>query len=98
MKFEVDTNQLAAAVRSLQDDLNGISDQRAKMYSSIRALDGMWMGASHDAFLAQYESDNEMMVELIRDLSAVFGNFGTARDNYDTCEESAKDIAKQIRV
>lgn len=98
MKFEVDTNQLSTAVGSLQDVLNEISDQREKMYSAIKVLDGMWVGESHDAFFTQYENDNEMMTALIQDLSTVIVNFGTARENYDTCEESAKDMARQIRI
>lgn len=98
MKFEVDTNQLSTTVKSLQDALNEISDNRIKMYSAIEALDGMWMGQAHDAFLTQYENDNEMLIALIQDIDTVFENYGIARKNYDDCEESAKDIARQIRI
>lgn len=98
MKFEVDTNQLAAAVGSLQETLNEISDNQAKMYSVIESLEGMWKGEAHDTFAAQYENDNEMMAALIQDIDIVIENFGTARESYDTCEESAKDIARQIQI
>lgn len=98
MKFEVDTDQLSATVRSLQDVLNEISDQRVKMYSAIKELDSMWIGEAHDAFLIQYENDNEMMEKMIQDLNEVVENFGTARENYDVCEESVKDMIRKIRI
>lgn len=98
MKFEVDTDQLSATVRSLQDVLNEISDQRVKMYSAIKELDSMWIGEAHDTFLIQYENDNEMMEKMIQDLNEVVGNFGTARENYDSCEESVKDMIRKIRI
>ena len=98
MKFEVDTNQLGTAVRSMLDALSEISNQRITMYSAIKTLDGMWVGESHDVFLAQYENDNEMMASLIQDLNTVVGNFGTARENYDACEESVKDLVRQISI
>lgn len=98
MKFEVDTGQLGTTVRSLLDVLSEISDQRMKMYAAIKTLDGMWVGESHDVFLTQYENDNEMMVSLIQDLNTVIGHFGTARENYDACEESVKDLIRQISI
>lgn len=98
MKFEVDTNQLSMTVSSCQDILHDISNQQHRMYAAIKELDGMWAGESHDAFLVQYEKDNEMMTALIQDLDVIIGNFGTARENYDSCEESAKDMARQIHI
>lgn len=98
MKFEVDTSQLTSATGTSREILDEISDDRARMYSAMRALDGMWAGKTHDAFVVQYEKDDESMKALIQDISTVIDNFGTARENYDRCEESAKDIAGRIRV
>lgn len=98
MKLEVDTGQLAVTVGELQETLKDIADNRTNMYASIEALNRMWKGKAHDAFVKQCERDNEVMAALIQDINSVFGNFGKARENYDACEESAKDIARRIQI
>lgn len=98
MKFEVDTIQLASDTESLRESLRKISDCRMKMYDAIRALDRMWKGAAHDTYVAQCEKDEEQMKALIQEITAVINNIGTARENYDKCEESVKEIAGQIRI
>ena len=39
-----------------------------------------------------------MMVSLIKELNTVIGNFGTARENYDACEEAVKELIRQISI
>ena len=45
-------------VQSYQETLNQISQNREKMYQALESLNGMWQGSAHDAFTAQYQSDN----------------------------------------
>ena len=98
MKFDVETGQLNTMVQSFQESLTQISGNRERMYQALEALDGMWKGQSHDAFVAQYSADNEKMVALIKDLQQLAENMGKARQSYDTCEQEVKSAIASIQI
>ena len=98
MRFEVDTTQVGQAVHSMDDLIKQISDQRKKMMTAIDEMNGMWIGSAHDAFLAQFQKDNQSMIELISLLKQMSGKYSEARTAYDTCEASAVNTIAAIQV
>lgn len=98
MKFDVETGQVNTMVQSYQETLNQISQNREKMYQALESLNGMWQGSAHDAFIAQYQSDNQEMQQLIRELQRVAENISKARAEYDTCEQNVKSEIAAIQI
>ena len=98
MKFEVETGQVQNLTQNFQDALSQISGNKQRMYQALEGLDGMWQGQAHDAFVAQYQKDNQEMETLIQELQQVAENIGTARQEYDNCEQEVKDMISAINV
>lgn len=98
MKFDVETGQVNTMVQSYQETLNQISQNREKMYQALESLNGMWQGSAHDAFTAQYQSDNQEMQQLIKELQRVAENISKARVEYDTCEQNVKSEIAAIQI
>lgn len=98
MKFEVDIDQMQNMVQQLTGTLNNITKNKDAMYASIEALDGMWKGPAHDAFLIEYQTDHEKMVQLIRDIGLVFTDIDQARQAYVNCENSVKGMIDAIHI
>lgn len=98
MVFEVDTGRVAEAVTSLQSELDAIKKEKTAMYTALEALDGMWEGAAHDDFAAQYAADNEKLTALCTTVQSIIENISAARSAYDTCEQSVKGEISKVQV
>ena len=68
MKFEVETGQVSATVSRLQSALDNVSSERERMFQAIEALNGMWVGQAHDAYEAQSNTDNMMVISAIAEI------------------------------
>lgn len=98
MKFDVETGQVNSMVQSFKETLNQVSQNRERMYQALEALNGMWDGPAHDAFTVQYQSDNQEMQQLIKELQTVAENISKARAEYDTCEQNVKSEIAAIQI
>lgn len=98
MKFDVDTGRLARTVSNLSEKLTRIEESQKRMYTALESLDGMWAGEAHDAFKVQYVQDDRLMTEMISGIRDTITDIGSARQEYDTCEEEVKQMALSIRV
>lgn len=98
MVFEVDISQVAVANRALQDAMGRVEWGRVQMYQALEALEGMWAGEAHDAFLTQYTTDNELMVGVCQEVQQVLDYLEEARETYDACERDVNDRIAQVQI
>ncbi len=98
MRFEVDTDQVGLAARSMDDLITRIDAQRKRMMAAIDIMNGMWVGSAHDAFLAQFQKDNLSMIDLIDLLKQMSGKYTGAKNAYESCENSAINTIAAVQV
>ena len=98
MTFEVETQSLNATIRNMQTELSNIAKITTKLYAALDTLDAMWEGAAHDTFAAQYLSDQEMLGNMSKTISAVIQGLENARKKYDQCEQSVGTEIKKIAI
>lgn len=98
MKFEVDTTQVADTRARLQAALDSVAESRTAMLQAIEALNGMWVGPAHDAYLTQFAADSEMTSGVIGEIQNLINLVDTARRSYDTCEQTVKDLVTAVVI
>ena len=98
MKFEVDTSSLDYTVKSMETELSAVANLTKELYAALTAMDGMWVGAAHDTFAVQYETDQAVLANMRKTIDAVIKGMEAARKNYEQCESSVKTEIKKISV
>lgn len=98
MQFEVDTAQVAQTVSKLESELSTVREEYAGLHQDLQSLDAMWTGTAHDAFVAAYSGDIEMMESLTRTIGEIIENIGNARQKYDSTEQSVKSSISKIII
>ena len=98
MTFEVETASLNSTVRNMENELNNLSQVATRLYAALEALDGMWEGAAHDTFAAQYLADQQMLGEMYKTVGRVIEGMDSARKTYEQCEQSVSTEIKKIAI
>ncbi|MCD7981725.1 MAG: WXG100 family type VII secretion target [Clostridiales bacterium] len=98
MQFEVDTGQVSQTVSKLESEVSTIREQYTGLYQELQTLDAMWTGSAHDAFVAAYSRDMEMMESLAQTIGEIVENIGTARQKYDSTEQSVRSSINKISI
>ncbi len=98
MKFEVDTSSLGSTIRSMDAELNKIASISKRLYGALSALDGMWVGAAHDTFAAQYQADQQVLGNMSKTISGVIEGLENARKTYENCEQSVETEIRKIAI
>lgn len=98
MRFEVYTDRVAYLARAMQEKLEHIKNNQRQMFRSIEDLDNMWEGDSHDAFKAQYQSDDQSVSELCNLLSTIIDDISSASRKYEECENNVRSLINGIRI
>lgn len=98
MRFEVETPSLNSTVKSMQEELNQITELSKQLYSALTVLDGMWVGAAHDTFAQQYQADQTVLDKMRGTIQAVISGMDSARKTYDQCEASVKTAIQKIAI
>ena len=98
MIFEVETASLSSTIRSMETEMQNISKIGKQLYTALEALDGMWEGAAHDTFAAQYLADQQMLSEMCKTIDGIINGLESARKKYDECEQSVANEIKKIAI
>ena len=98
MKFEVETERVSMTVTKLQQALDNISRNRARMFQAIEDLNGMWIGQAHDAYMAQAVQDNAEVLSVVAGIQEIIDAVSTARQSYDSCEQQAVEMIASLTI
>lgn len=98
MRFEVDTSSLSYTIKSMEGELSEVDNLIKELYAALTAMDGMWEGAAHDTFAAQYLEDQKVLANMRVTIAEVISGLEGARKNYEQCENSVETEIKKIAV
>lgn len=98
MRFEVETSSLESTIDSMDAELDKIGQISKRLYTALEVLDSMWVGAAHDVFAVQYQSDQQKLSQMCKTISGVLEGLDEARRTYEQCEQSVETEIKKIRV
>ncbi|MCD8361609.1 MAG: WXG100 family type VII secretion target [Lachnospiraceae bacterium] len=98
MEFTVDTTKLASAVSSLESEIETLRTEYSQLYSVLEVLDGMWSGEARDAYVATYAEDMERINQMIQVIRSMVDDIGTARESYDSTEQSVQSSINKIVI
>lgn len=96
--IEVNTNILKADVSEIENELRGVLQCAGNLETALSQLEGMWDGNAKQAFSLAVRDDIDRLKELVRAMQDLTGKTGTAREEYDRCENSIAQIIASIRV
>ncbi len=93
----VDTDSLTQTRKDLQESLKRIRMYVENISGHMAALNSMWTGDAHEAFLAQADSDIGFLREACDGIQSVIDFEDTALSRYDSCERQVAEVVSQIR-
>ena len=90
-RFRSDIDAFEKACKSIDDNYKN-------MFEEIRALDAMWEGPTHDAFVRQVVQDSESMEEIVEYLKEILEDLRYAHKEYTGCERQVSDIVNSLNM
>jgi WXG100 family type VII secretion target len=97
-RLEVDTSRLRKDIDSLRTHLDGLRKTGDSMMAGINALNSMWEGEAKEAFVAQFQTDYEILQSMAEVIESLIKNLEEAGRQYDTCEGNVGSIISAIRI
>ena len=98
MKFQVDTNTLADDVKAMESDLDALRRSEEAMRGAVESLSGMWAGEAHDAFVVQFENDEQFLQSFLTALQKQIADLREAKENYESCESAVRSSIAGISI
>lgn len=98
MRIEIDTRQLSADIKTVEDRKNALSEARGQVFRCMEQVNAMWEGEAHDRFLRQMAADDRMLLELQGNIENLIECMKFARNEYDKCTDTVADKIAQIRL
>lgn len=96
--IEVNTNILKADVSEIENELQSVLQCAGNLEATLSQLEGMWDGNAKQAFSVAVKDDIDRLKDLVKAMQNLTGKTGTAREEYDRCENSVAQIISSIRV
>lgn len=94
----VNTNTLRSDVSSIEEELKGLRDCCESLEAALATLLTKWEGNSARAFDQAVRDDVRRLRELEKAVRSLTTRTGTARTEYDKCENMVSQIVSSIRV
>lgn len=96
--IEVNTNILKADISEIESELRAVLKCSERLTATLSQLEGMWDGNAKQAFSTAVRDDINRLKDLVKALQDLTGKTGTAREEYDRCENAVEQIIASIRV
>ena len=84
--------------RYLEHKISSLQELHRKVFEEINALTGMWEGAAHDIYLAQFLKDSENMKLVLENLLAYQNSLEEAYQKFQTCEQQVNDVVNRVQI
>lgn len=97
-KIRVNTNSLDKTKQSLQEKLNNIKAAMEQIENDMTALNAMWSGEAHDAFVVSTDTDIQFLNNVCESIQNVIDYEETAVTEYNKCERQVADLIAKINV
>lgn len=97
-EIAVDTNLLQSDINNMRASLEKVKRKTESMFQEINALNGMWEGPAHEAFMRQFAADYQKMKELQGTIGKLIDCMQYADREYVTCENDIYSIINAVRI
>lgn len=98
MNIEINTEELYNDISNMQNSVGNLSNAKTQVFSCLDNLNGMWIGAAHDAFVTQTEVDAQELTALINNLNDLIECMEYAKTEYGNCESSVNEAIAAIQL
>lgn len=98
MDIEINTASLKSDVGKMSDKVILLRNTMKEMNDAVLEINGMWEGISHDAFVSQYSTDYENMMEVCGIIDQIIECMNYAVEQYDQCDEEVKSTIKALKI
>lgn len=95
--IEVDTDVLKRDIDSINESLKYILSNADHLYDEVAQVNTMWKGRANYSFNIQFRNDHERLKEILKALNKYSESLTTAKEEYDSCEETVYETIKSIR-
>lgn len=96
--IKISTTRLNGDAQTVQEQIQTISREMESMQESVAALNAMWSGPGHSAFVRAFQKDMEALGQLVKELEELQAFEVYAGEQYETCEKQVADLVSSIRV
>lgn len=96
--LEMETRRLQEDIDSLKSQLDGMRRTGEGMMTGVNAMNSMWEGRAKEAFIAQFQSDYQLLSDMMDIIKEMINNLEYAKQQYDMCENSVASVISAIRV
>lgn len=97
-QIAVNTDTLTNDINSMKSSLDTVKKKAERMQTSIQELSSMWEGPAHNAFLTQFNTDCNSLIELYSLITDLIGCMEYADKEYVNCENSVRSLIDSIRI
>lgn len=97
-KIRVNTDSLSRTRQNLQEKLQKIQTEMEQISSDMNALNAVWSGEAHDAFVQSAESDIQYLKSVCDQIQDIINYEGNAVKEYNKCEQQVADLIARIRI
>lgn len=96
--IEVSTGPLSADKGNMAAELNAVRTELQQLFQEMQELDFMWDGPASQAFAVQFQTDHEIMQEIVENLEGFIQCMQYAADEYNKCENTIAELISAIRI
>ncbi|QBE95728.1 hypothetical protein PMF13cell1_01252 [Blautia producta] len=96
--IEVSTEPLSADKGNIAAELNAVRTELQQLFQEMQELDSMWDGPASQAFAVQFQTDYEIMQEIVENLEGFIQCMQYAADEYNKCENTIAELISAIRI
>ena len=96
---------IATSTERMGNDITAYNDHLVKMQNSfneawnaVEALNATWAGPAHDTLVAQFREDQEVMKNLMTNLTAYREELRSAKREYENCEKNVNALIRSMNV
>lgn len=98
MIIEISTDQLAGDISAMQSRVEALENAKTQVFQCLDNLNGMWIGAAHEAFVQQTEVDSYELIALIQNLKHLISCMEYAKQEYNECHGSVNDMIAALHI
>ena len=83
----VDLEKMGKDIQTLTDNIKTIREDINQLFCIVEELDSMWDGQANEAFMNQFNQDNENFKIVCDNVEGMIKEMNEARNEYIKCEE-----------
>lgn len=78
--------------------MNAVCAELQQLFQEMEELDSMWDGPASQAFAVQFQTDYQIMQDIIENLKGFIQCMQYAADEYNKCENTIAELISAIRI